>query len=101
MISAREGPDVAFEMAQKFHADGVALKGSEIAQRHFKVAAFQTWGSRKQGIARARGYHGEVGFGFLIAHLEANALAGGIYVGDARFYEAASGFGCAIKKQSI
>src|ERR1700677_1785095 len=55
MVAAWERPQIALETVEEFHADSLGLRGHEITERHFHVAARQRTRVRQQGIARSRG----------------------------------------------
>lgn len=62
MIAAREGPQVALKMIEKFYGNSLSVRRHKITKGHFKVIARERTSAREQGIARARGDDNEISF---------------------------------------
>jgi hypothetical protein len=60
MIGARERPQIAFELLEKFHFDDVFFGRNEIAERHFQIFRAERSGFRKQLISRAGRQHNKI-----------------------------------------
>ncbi len=54
MIGARERPDVAFELLQKFHFDELLVGGHKVAERHFQIGGLERGGIGKQADCERR-----------------------------------------------
>src|SRR5450759_3722233 len=83
MIAAREGPQVALKMMEKFHANSLGLRRHKVTERHLQVVARQRANAREQGIARARGDNNEVRFHARLADRPLGPFSCGVQLTDA------------------
>ena len=101
MITTRERPDVAFEIAQEFNGDGVGGLWNKIALGHFQFVGLEGAGFRKKLIFCAAGEDQEVGGAPVAIDAIARFVGRSVDVQDARAMHDAARFRGAIEQKAI